>query len=222
MDEIVIYEKKRRRHPTQAQYHAVFQTLSNWFFREHITLWFWGHDGNKIRDGRTERLLNRFRKNNDLQAFWWGYRWIYCIKRVNSTRGDRTPDYVNHGVGCSEALVRFHISDRNSEILPNFRLPNIRPDGALKLSTGTTLLFEFCSYGNTLHRLKEKIKAYKESGGDYLVVFILDVDPKDVKKRAEGPFYFTDYDTFKNVNYGQQIDAKIYTYGIDGITYSLR
>ena len=217
MTEIIIYEAKNRRHPTLKEYGEVFQKL-DWFKREHITLWFHGHDGNQTRDGRTEVKLKEFREKGKLQARWYDGRWVYSVKRINRGSQDKIPDHIYHGLGVTEGLVRFYLSDKSAEIVPPGKFPGIRPDGVIRYPT-RTVLYEFCTEDNTRRRLKQKIKAYKELEG-FVVVFVLDVT--DVTPYVDGPFYFITYKTFTSIPYGQQLTAPHYIWGGDGKVYSLR
>ena len=220
MNQSILQEAKKRGHPTLKQYMAWAQLLY-WFFREHLTLIFYGQS---VRDGRTERVLKKLREKDSLRAQWYDGRWVYCVKRINRRRYDRIPNHIYHGLGCSEGLVRFYLSDRNCTIIPAREFQNLgyRPEWGMTLSTGMTLLYEFCTEDNTKRRLKQKLQSYAGLPHNQVVLFVLDISKEHLPKYIAGSYFFIDYETFKSVSYGEQLTAPIYIWGGDGTKNPLR
>ena len=86
---------------------------------------------------------------------------------------------------------------------------------------------KLASYRRTLDKIEEKFNAKA------MVVFVLEVDRGVVERWAgllrcapsdgdtfPDPFFFTDYETFLKVPFGQAIEAPIY-FWVDGKEYSL-
>jgi len=104
----------------------------------------------------------------------------------------------------------------------------LRPEWALKLSSETTILYEFCTDDNFKTRLKSKVEKYSkvlEGIEKPLVLFVCDVDMKFIKGFVErhrnlltiyhngqslSPYYFTDARIFREVPLGQALTAPIY------------
>jgi hypothetical protein len=221
MTGFTVYEAKKRQNPTIKQYMEVLQSV-DWCKREHISLWFHGHDGNEKRDGRTEMILKRLREREDIRAKWYDGRWVYCANRINRKKHDQIPDHIYHGLGVTEGIVRYYMADKKCQIIPHFKIAKIVPDAAIGYANGSTLLYEFCTDDNTRRRLKQKIEAYKEISGNFVVVFVLDVFPQRLANYVDGPFYFIDYESFKTIPYGEQLTAQKYIWGGDGQIYPLR
>jgi hypothetical protein len=220
MNPSILYKAKKRGHPTQKEYLAWAEVL-DWFTRELMTLIFYGR---LIRDGRTERVLKKFREKSSLRAIWYDGRWAYSAKRINRRPYDQIPDHIYHGLGCSEGLVRFYLSDHGAIIIPARRFLNLgyRPEWGMMLSSGMTLLYEFCTADNVRRRLKHKIQTYMGLPENQAVLFVLDIAREHLSTVISGPYFFVDYESFKKVPYGEQLTAPIYTWGDSGKILSMR
>jgi hypothetical protein len=216
----IIYEAKKRGHPTQKEYLAWAEVL-DWFVRELITLIFYGK---LIRDGRTERILKKFRSKGRLRSVWYDGRWVYSARRINRRQYDQIPDHIYHGLGCSEGLVRFYLSDPGAIIIPERKFKNLgyRPEWGMILSSGMTLLYEFCTADNVRRSLKHKLQTYQDLPANQAVLFVLDIVREHLSTVMSGPYFFVDYETFKKVPYGEQLTAPIYIWGDNGKTLALR
>ena len=116
-----------------------------------------------------------------------------------------------------------------AEIIPekSFRGGGVIPEWGLRYSSGKLLLFEFCTRNNfeRYGLVKSKMSRYKEIYPEALVLFVLDVERETVETFVGNitgeNFFFTDYETFKNVPLGEALDAPIYLWE-DGTSGSLR
>lgn len=216
--------------------------LFHWATKEHFILWL---TGEVKRHRRTEIILprlaskwaNKATRGRSLFATKYGKRLIYaCPRKV------RHPDHllkVEHGLGCTEVLVRFWRSNNSAIVIEerHFTRFGAVPESGLWYPNGKMLLIEFSTkndfeYSN---KMKSKLAAYRnhlwEINAKFktncFLVFVIDVSRERVLKLAlevmptHLPVYFVDYDTFKSVPIGQQISSPIYIYGEDGKTYPL-
>lgn len=222
----------KNRTPTipKMEYLKAGQIFDNWASKVHYVLFL---TGSVERHRRTEIMLPRLEKSGKLISKRFGRKKIYIVPR---RKGER---YIEHGLGCTECLVRFYRSDINGIIIPERKLRgfHIRPDGGIIYPNNKILLFEFCTesnlesgavkskvtrYENNLDRLEHKFKVTA------IVVFIIDVHRLRVDRFVQryvpmdDVFYFTDYHTFLNTEYGNQLSDGIYINGEDGWPYALR
>jgi hypothetical protein len=104
------------------------------------------------------------------------------------------------------------------------------PEWGIRYPSGKLLLFEYCSQDNfeRYNLVKGKMIRYRHTYPDGLVLFVIDALREKVEQyvRKMTPcgdnFFFTDYQTFKNVPIGQQLTAPIYIWGEDGQPYPLK
>jgi len=181
-------------------------------------------------------MLPRLVKRGDLRAVRYGHRLVYSVPR--RTKGRKLPS-IEHGLGCTEGLVRFHRARPDGLIIPErfFRGFGIVPEWGILFPEERLLLFEFSTADNFYRcgLLKNKIIGYRQHlekieskfKGQGLVLFVVDI-PQAVLRRfvakvvpTEEPFYFTDYERFKQVPIGDQLKAPIYMWGDDGKHYPL-
>ena len=110
------------------------------------------------------------------------------------------------------------------------------PDWGMKYSN-LLLLFEYSSKNNfeQARIVKTKVTKYQENiplilekfgGNEAIVLFVLDVSRDRANRFVERvdpgrDFYFTDYETFKSVPLGSQVQTPIYFWGEDGKEYPL-
>ena len=193
----------------------------NWFTKEHLIAWFFG---DTKRSRRIEVLLPRLVRKGKLIARKFGKRNVYIVPRMARNRDPQ----IKHGLGVTEGLVRFFISDRSGEIIParKFHGLGVRPEWGMMLGD-KIFLFEFCTKDNSsrLGVLKTKINAYSKM--NRIVIFIMEIPRESVvetikKLKPEGSFMFTDYETFNTVPLGEQFTAPIYIWGDDLNVYPLR
>jgi len=195
----------------------------NWASKEHYLLWF---TGARQRSRRIEILLKRMTDQGKLVSVGYGKKLIYIAPRY------RQSGYfyqVEHGLGVTEGLVRFIISDRSGVIIPErkFRGFGVRPEFGIVYKEGI-LLYEFCTRDNArrMNVLRIKLINYAKFVDKHTVVFVMDLPRDDVrsivrKLRPQGPYLFTDHDTFLSVPLGQQLIIPIYIWE-DGNEYPLR
>jgi len=218
---------------TQKQYKQ-FAQVAHWFTQEHCNIWF---TGSTKRTKRTEVILPRLVKKGEIVAIRLDKKLVYTCNRKF-----RHPGYyykVEHGLGCTEGLVRFWRSDMSAEVIEerHFRGCGSMPEWGLRYESGKMLLFEYCTYSNVTmtNGLIGKLVAYPKTlgninrkfNGNGILVFVCDLSRKRLlsflsRKIPVGiPAFFTDYDTFKTVPIGQQLTAPIYLWGEDGQPYPL-
>lgn len=206
----------------------------HWATQEQFTMWFTGSDK---RSKRTEVILPRLVKKGLLATTKLGKKTVYsCPRRV------RRPGYffkVDHGVGCTEGLIRFWWSNMTAEIVEEhlFYGCGSVPEWGLRYDSGAMILFEYCTKDNFYRTnvMKSKISAYQQNLENInkkfersgIIVFVCDVKRDKIEsfiKRYQPfkiPVFFTDYETFKQVEIGQQLTAPIYIWGEDGLSYPL-
>lgn len=208
--------------------------LFHWATKEHFAIWF---TGSADRHRRTEAILPRLVNKGQLFSAKFGKRLVYaCPRRV------RNPDHIlkiEHGLGCTEGLIRFWWSRMDCEIVQEryFYGCGSIPEWGLLYPNGKMLLYEFSTENdfNYNNKIKNKLAAYRKYmeqinrkfKTDSLLVFVLDVPREKVIKFVDKvkptglPVFFVDYETFKSVPIGNQFSALIYIWGEDGSTYPL-
>jgi len=212
------------------EYLRAAQTF-HWFTADQMKLWF---TGSTKRHKRTETMLPRLVRKGKLIPKRFGKKLIYTVPRRKRDRN------YEHGIGCTEGLIRFIRSDSNVEVIAERHLSGffMKPEWGIKYPNNKMILFEFCTADNFLRpgNVKSKITRYKNNleyinerfEGDGIVLFVNDVSRKVVKDYLKEhlpigcEFYFTDYQTFKEVEFGDQLKAPIYVSGLDGKEYPLK
>jgi hypothetical protein len=206
----------------------------HWATQEHFTLWF---TGSTKRSKRTEAILPRLVKKGALVSTKHGKRLVYaCPRRA------RRPGYfmkVEHGLGCTEGLIRFWWSDMRSEIIEErfFYGCGSVPEWGLRYDSGKMILYEYCTEDNFFRSnvMRSKLAAYRQSldtinrkfNREGIIVFVCDVPREKVVSFIEKiqpaflPVFFTDVYTFSQVPIGRQLAAPIYLWGEDGQPYPL-
>jgi len=201
----------------------------HWAIKEDYIRWFTGKED---RHKRTEVILQRLVKQKKLVAKKYGKRLIYCVPR-----SARNQNY-EHGLACTYCLVNVWRSRMDGMIIAErfFKGLGAVPEWGIRYPNGKLLMLEFCTqqdyehygrlktkirrYQNNLYRIEEKFKA---SG---IIIFVIDVDRTRIESFIEsnfpeGPFFFTDYKTFREVAIGNYFKAPIYIWGQDGKEYPL-
>ena len=218
---------------SQKRYLEVAQVF-HWATQDHFTMWF---TGSTQRSKRTEAILPRLVKKGSLVSTKHGKKLVYaCPRRV------RRPGFflkVDHGLGCTEGLVRFWWSDMKAEIIQErfFYGCGSVPEWGLRYNSGKMILYEYCTADNFSRRnvMKGKLASYRNNlesinkrfNRECIIIFVCDV-PRDKvlnfvmnEKPAGLPVFFTDYEMFKRIGIGSQLIAPIYIWGEDGLAYSL-
>ncbi len=203
--------------------------LFHWATREHYIMWF---TGRLDRHRRTEVMLPRLVKKGKLVAVRHGNRFVYSAPR-------RKNGLIDHGLGCTEGLVRIWRSRMDGTIIPEryFRGFGSVPEWGIWYPNGKLLLYEYSSKNNfeQARIVKTKVTKYQTNLPDLtfnfvadeaVVLFVIDISRERVKNFIEriapdGPFFFTDYESFKKVPIGEQLKAPIYFWGEDGKEYTL-
>ncbi len=218
---------------SQKRYLAAAQ-LFHWATQDHFTLWF---TGSTKRYRRTEAILPRLVKKGLLVTAKSGKKLVYaCPRRV------RHPGFfskVEHGLGCTEGLVRFWWSDMHAEIIEEryFYGCGSVPEWGLRYSSGKMILFEYCTADNFSrpYVMNGKLSAYRQHldtinqrfKREGIIIFVCDV-PRDrvlrfvINNKPTGlPVFFTDMETFQSVTICHALTAPIYIWGEDGLAYPL-
>ena len=91
--------------------------LFHWAYKEHFVLWF---TGKRERHKRTEVMLPRLERKGKLTSAYYGKKKVYAVPRKNKNRfyGDIYYPLFEHGLGCTEGLVRFWLSDKSGYVIP--------------------------------------------------------------------------------------------------------
>lgn len=196
----------------------------DWATKNHYITWFTGERLERHR--RIEILLKRLSDKGRLKVATFGKKLVYIAPRHRKSIDNFQ---LLHGLGVTEGLVRFVVSDRSGLIIPERKFKTkVRPEWGL-LFGEKLLMYEFCTRDNArrLNVLKYKVNAYnsflKENQTVLFVMQLTRDEVREVVKRLkpEGPFLFTDLETFMSVPLGDQLTAKIYLWE-DGNEYPLR
>lgn len=224
----------RRPTITQKDYLKAAQ-LFHWAKKEHYQMWF---TGNLNRHRRTEVMLPRLVQKKKLVAVRYGRSFVYTVPRRVRYKGEYRK--VDHGLAVTEGLVRFCRSRMNVCVIEEryfYGLGAVAEFGLL-YPNDKMLLYEYCSRDNfeRTSRMIGKVVAYernlemilaKFNSKTGIVVFVIDISPGRILSflkrlgRPEMPFYFVDYQAFKNVPTGEQLTAPIYIWGKDCERYPL-
>ncbi|MFC1879103.1 hypothetical protein ACFLZW_04250 [Chloroflexota bacterium] len=164
------------------------------------------------------------------------------MPRINKRRvsGGKYYPLFEHGLGCTEGLVRFYRSDMDCQVIPERKLRGfgIVPEAGILYPNNTLLLYEFCTHDNfnrpglilsKITRYQSQLSRFEQKfGGEAVVVFVADdtrfkVDcfVNDHMPLGE-QLFFTDYKTFLDTPIGEQLCAPIYIWGNDSWPYALR
>ena len=228
------------RHPSLriSDYLEIAQVF-HWASRDHFVSFF---TGKVQRHKRTETLLPRLVRRNKLRVAKLGKKHVYSAPRKARKMIDFDDPLIEHGVACTEGLVRFYRADMNCTLISEkfFRALRLRvcPEWGIVYPNGKLLLFEFSTTSNFNHGgvLKSKITRYEKTilefetafKAEAIVLFVLDVSKETFRLflnryvPMDGKFFFTDYATFTCVPLGSQLKAPIYVWGRDGKVYPLR
>ena len=177
-------------------------------------------------------MLPRLVREGRLRAVRYGKMLVYAVPRVSKGKY-----HIEHGLACTEGLVRFWRSDMQGVVVPerHFRGLGSVPEWGI-MYNNSILLYEYCSadqfsrgrtvegkvrnYDENLHAIEQKF------GKTGVVVFVIDAPRATVERwvarvKPSEPYFFTDYEAFTQVPIGQQLSAEIYFWE-DGKVYPLR
>jgi hypothetical protein len=209
----------------------------HWATKTHYVVWFTGVNR---RHKRTEALLPYLVRKGKLKVCKHRKEFAYSAPRKSRKHDERMCyPFIDHGLACTEGLVRFWRSNMDAEIIPEyvFKGCGIVPEWGLRFPNGKLLLYEHSTRNNFEHagivsgkishyeRLLEGIEK-KFGAEEAIVLFVLDIERERVqtfvdKKVASREFFFTDYKTFLSVPIGQQLYVPIYIWGGDSESYPL-
>lgn len=202
--------------------------IFDWAYREHYQLWF---TGGTERSKRFEVMLPRLVRTRGLVAQQIGKKFAYAAPRKKNKP-------VMHGLGVTETIVRILRSDQDGEFIEErfFKGFGSVPDWGVKYGE-KLLLVEFSTKDNFegARIIKTKLTKYEQNlekiithfkAQSAIVLFVLDVSRERVinfikRTEPEDVFFFTDFETFKTVPFGQQLLAPIYLWS-DGEAYRLK
>ena len=191
----------------------------HWFTKEHITLWFLGF---LKRHRRTESVLLKLVQKGKLRSVKFGKRLVYTVPR--RTKGKlpvllkekagyepketeeaiKQKNKIEHGLACTECLVRFFLSRTDGEIIAerHFYRLGVVPEWGIRYPNRKLLLLEYSTEDNfeRTNLMKGKINAYirhlekieEKFEAQAIVLFVIDV-PRvkvegfvDTLKREDG------------------------------------
>lgn len=218
---------------SQKRYLAASQVF-HWASRDHFTMWF---TGSTKRSKRTEVITARLVKKGLLVAVKHGKKLVYaCPRKV------RHPGFISeieHGLMCTEGLIRFYWSNMNVEIIEErfFYGCGSIPEWGLRYPSGKMLLFEYCTADNfsRMGVMRNKLTAYRYNLENInnkfnslsRILFVCDTTPDKLRSFVDKvkptglPVLFTDLNTFTQVPIGHQLDSSIYLWEQDGKLYPL-
>lgn len=174
----------------------------HWFTKEHIILWLLGF---LKRHRRTESVLLKLVRKGKLRSVKFGKRLVYTVPR--RTKGKlpvllrEKPSYepklteeairqknkIEHGLACTECLVRFFLSRTDGEIIAErfFYKLRVVPEWGIRFPHGVLLLLEYSTEDNfeRTNMMKGKINAYirhlekieEKFEAKAIVLFVIDV-----------------------------------------------
>lgn len=203
--------------------------LFHWATIIHYILWF---TGLVRRHKRTEAMLPRLVGEGRLRAVRYGKKLVYAVPRISKGQY-----HIEHGLACTEGLVRLWRADMNGVVVPEryFRGLGSVPEWGIMYDS-SILLYEYCSADQFSRgtKVQSKIYAYDQNlhninrkfGKKGFVVFVIEAPRENVEKwiarvQPSGPYLFTDYEAFTQVPIGQQLTAQIYFWE-DGKVHPLR
>lgn len=230
----------------------------HWATVDHYKTWFTGRSG---RHKRTETILPRLVQAGKLRALRYGKKLVYSVPRrtrkklENHFYGDKETlkkhgdqialeiYRVDHGLACTEGLVRFWRSKMEGIIIPEKYFRSINggssglPEWGIIYPNGSMLLYEHCTADNFYRprHVERKVIRYQENiytlekhfKKKAIFVFVLDVPRLMVERFVKtllpigNQFFFTNYDSFLCVPIDKQLVTPIYIWGEDGKSYSL-
>jgi hypothetical protein len=219
----------KRLNTTESRIRAALAEM-HWATMSHLLFRLTGQFEKRMKS--LEYNLPRMAKKRLIKETWWEGRKVYSISHPARL--------VEHGVACTECLMRF-ISARgeyaiiSEDSFKEQRFGVIPEWGISWPHEATMLLLEFCTADNATRSgvVSRKVNLYRRSLHKFntaydvtaVVVFVVDLPSSDVEALAlrhlhYEPIFFTDYRVFLSMNYGDALVAPIYLWG-DGSTHPL-
>lgn len=224
------------RHSISKKRYLEVGQVFHWATREHYQLLLTGRSG---RHSRTEKVLPRLVKERKLIARIHGRRLVYAVPRKARSATSKSHQSIEHGLACSECLVRIWLSRADGEIIAEkyFRKFPIIPEWGIRYPHHVLLLLEFSTEDNfnrfslingKLNRYLQNLDRISKAFNCHssTVLFVMDVRRERVERFVRShhptgvPFLFTDYETFQKVPIGNQLASAIYLWE-DGNSYPL-
>jgi hypothetical protein len=231
-----IRKQNMGRHSISKKRYLEVGQVFHWATREHYELIFTGRLG---RHGRTEKILPQLVKEKKLIARSYGRRFVYTVPRKGRSSKRQSFQFIEHGLACTECLVRIWLSRTDGEIIAekHFRKFKIIPEWGIRYPHRVLLLMEFSTEDNfnRFSLMKSKRERYSKNLESIsrvfdchstIVLFIFDVNRDRVERfvKKNHPtgveFFFTDYHTFLKAPLRKQLTSPIYIWE-DGKSYSL-
>ena len=181
----------------------------HWFTKEHIILWLLGF---LTRHRRTEDVLPILVQKGKLRCVKFGKRLIYiaprrtkgkvpvlvkekpCYEPKVTETAMKQKNKIEHGLACTECLVRFFLSRTDGEIIAEkyFYRFGVVPEWGIRYPNGKLLLLEYSTEDNfeRTNLMKGKINAYirhlenieERFQAKAIVLFVIDVSRERVKE----------------------------------------
>ncbi|MCL4264783.1 MAG: hypothetical protein KJ069_16290 [Anaerolineae bacterium] len=208
-----------------------FKEISNvfhWAEKRHYIWWFTGKDNGRHKF--TEHNLPLLVEKGILKEHGWGKKKVYAAWG--------SPQHIEHGLACTECLMRFVVSDVDCTLIGEKHFAGIgcKPEWGIKYPNDKLLVAEVSTLDNSTRSglISRKVEAYRrylaniESKFDAkaIVLFVIDLPREKVTRMVANyldgdPIFFVDFESFKEVALMHQLTAPIYIWG-DGNTYPLR
>lgn len=196
--------------------------LFHWARREDFVRVICGQDK---RHKAIEYNLPVLVKRRQLKRRRWGRQYVYALPGTNG----RSACNLEHGLRCTDALVRFHLSKAGEYVSEReFRAGGSKPVPEFGVryggDTAVLLLFEYSSADNFRRKklMEKKVRAYVSAmvwfslmyEAEPYLVCVIDANESEVERFA-GRFdrnylYFADAHSFYSAPYGQQLSSQIY------------
>ena len=164
----------------------------HWASKRHYQLWFTGSVSKRHR--RSETVLQRLVKKGKLKSYRLGSKLIYTVPKKGRTDEFSGYTKINHGLACTEGLVRFYRSRIEGVVIAErfFYGCGSVPEWGIIYPEGAMLLFEYSTKHNFFltGNMNGKLTAYKKNmrkiaekfNTKPIVVFAIDI-PKDTLER---------------------------------------
>jgi hypothetical protein len=197
---------------------------TQWASKRQLQIWIRGFA--KARYGTIDRALERLVRKGRVRAAPTekGNGKAYGLSR--KTKGDPSTWNIPHWLGATEVLMRLYRSEMDCELIPesDFRGFGSVPEWGIKYHN-VLFLGEFSTRTDVKfkNKIPPKLRAYEESlphieqvyAAEPWVIFVLDISREELLRKLkvwqpDGPFLFTDYETFCKPKIAESLIAKIY------------
>jgi hypothetical protein len=161
--------------------------------KRHFLLAITGEEPKRHR--RSEIVLRRLSQGKKLRVFRYGKKLVYALPRKTKKFDEfEMMSKINHGLACTECLVRFYRSGMDGEIIAErfFRGCGSVPEWGIRYPNKTMLLCEFSTKSNFLYTelMNGKLNAYirnltrieEKFQAKAIVVFVVDLPRATVER----------------------------------------